>query len=169
MTPLPKYCRLKLICILAWLSAGAPAERWGVLVEIPVPSLSQALIHSHSPNGDGWPPHHPIVLSQPELWKDSGGPGPICHPTLKLIPFTLCLMAPYLACLGNGDPHPLCPVPIRLSAAINTNTAYHSEQVMNDGIATGRQTPSSQLVWKATIDTKFQLLEELFRDASWVP
>lgn len=94
--------------------------------------------------GDEWPPHHPAVQPQPEPWKDSRGLGPIRIPALKLIPCTLCLTAPYLACQRSGDPQPLCLVP-SLSPALSSDVACYSEQVMNEGLSTGSRIPSPAL------------------------
>lgn len=117
------------------LANGAPSPKaFPRLYSVPTPPWRE----------DQWPPHHPVVQPQPEPWKDSRSLGPIRLPALKLIPCTLCLTAPYLACQRSGDPQPLCPVPA-LSIALSLDVACYSEQVMNEGLSTGSRIPSPAL------------------------
>lgn len=92
--------------------------------------------------------------------KGQQGPGAHLPPYFEANPLHIVLDG---TLPGLSGKHPLCPVPVRLPEDISTDAVDHSEQVMNEGIATGCQAQSSELVPKASMDTKFtfQLLREL--------
>lgn len=71
----------------------------------PNPKPFQCLVPFPLPHGGRTsdPQNRPAEQLQPQPWKDSRSLGLICLPALKLIPCTLCLTAPYLACQRSGE------------------------------------------------------------------
>lgn len=124
----------------------------------PNPKPFQCLVPFPLPHGGRTsdPQNRPAEQLQPQPWKDSRSLGLICLPALKLIPCTLCLTAPYLACQRSGEAQPLCPLPGPSQAQ---SSGYCMLFRAGDEWASIYRTPDSvpNARTKATIDTSVWL------------
>lgn len=149
--------------------------QWSSQLQAPQPFPGSVPFPLPQGGGDQWPPKHPAVQPQPKPWKDSRGLGPIRLPTLRLIPLTLCLTAPYLACQRSGDPQPLCPVPAGSKAHLQTVHAIQSRWWMGWGWGGECIDRKPDFVlgahWKATKETSLRYLKltvVLLRELCWM-
>lgn len=112
----------------------------------PFPSLSQALFLSHSCKvAETSDPQNflPCSLQSPaspepsqSLERTAGAQGPFALPLWGLIPLTLCLTAPYLACQRSWRSQVSVPSACRIQSPSSDSPCY-SKRVMNKGVSTG--------------------------------
>lgn len=120
----------------------------------PSPRLSQALFLSHSRKVAGtsdpqnFLPCGPQSPASPEpsqsLERTAGARDPFALPLWGLIPLTLCLTAPYLACQRSRRSAVSVPSACRIQSP-SSDGARYSKQVMNEGVSTGSRVSPLEL------------------------